>query len=69
MPFSRLSDFNCNYRVLFYLEVNTIGKQAFYTVARAITPGEFRLPPAQAEAMYAPAFRATEALARFKVTR
>jgi uncharacterized protein YfaS (alpha-2-macroglobulin family) len=56
-------------RVLFFVDVNPYGKLAFYTVARAITPGEFRLPPAQAEAMYAPSFRVTEALATFKVTR
>jgi uncharacterized protein YfaS (alpha-2-macroglobulin family) len=56
-------------RVLFFVDVNATGNLVFYTVARAITPGEFRLPPAQAEAMYAPAFRATEELAKFKVTR
>jgi alpha-2-macroglobulin len=56
-------------RVLFFVDVNATGKLAFYTVARAITPGEFRLPPAQAEAMYAPSFRVTEALAKFKVTQ
>ncbi|MFL6247301.1 MAG: alpha-2-macroglobulin family protein [Thermoanaerobaculia bacterium] len=56
-------------RVLFFVDLNAYGKLAFYTVARAITPGEFRLPPAQAEAMYAPSFRATEGIARFKVTR
>jgi uncharacterized protein YfaS (alpha-2-macroglobulin family) len=54
-------------RVLFFVDVT--GKLAFYTVARAITPGEFRLPPAQAEAMYAPAFRATEGMSTFKVLR
>jgi uncharacterized protein YfaS (alpha-2-macroglobulin family) len=56
-------------RVLFFVDVNAYGKLAFYTVARAITPGEFRLPPAQAEAMYAPAFRVTEGLGTFKVMR
>ena len=56
-------------RVLFFVDLPAYGKLSFYTVARAITPGEFRLPPAQAEAMYAPAFRATEALSHFKVTR
>jgi uncharacterized protein YfaS (alpha-2-macroglobulin family) len=55
-------------RVLFFTDLGE-GSQTFYTVARAITPGEFRLPPAQAEAMYAPAYRATEGLAQFKVTR
>lgn len=53
-------------RVLFFVDLGG-EKQAFYTVARAITPGQFRLPPAQAEAMYAPAYRATEALATFGV--
>jgi uncharacterized protein YfaS (alpha-2-macroglobulin family) len=55
-------------RVLFFVDLNA-GKQTFYTVARAITPGAFRLPPAQAEAMYAPTFRVTEGLSRFEVTR
>ncbi|HEV7765853.1 MAG TPA: MG2 domain-containing protein [Thermoanaerobaculia bacterium] len=54
-------------RVLFFVDLN--GTATFYTVARAITPGEFRLPPAQAEAMYAPAFRATEGVGTFKVTQ
>src|SRR5688500_19602226 len=56
-------------RVLFFVDLHSYGKLSFYTVARAITPGEFRLPPAQAEAMYAPAFRATENLSKFRVTR
>jgi uncharacterized protein YfaS (alpha-2-macroglobulin family) len=56
-------------RVLFFVDLPPAGKLAFYTVARAITSGEFRLPPAQAEAMYAPSFRATEGLGRFRVTR
>jgi uncharacterized protein YfaS (alpha-2-macroglobulin family) len=55
-------------RVLFFVDLADT-PLAFYTVARAITPGEFRLPPAQAEAMYAPAFRATEALGKFRITR
>ncbi len=55
-------------RVLFFVDL-AADKLAFYTVARAITPGEFRLPPAQAEAMYAPAFRATEGLGKFRITR
>jgi alpha-2-macroglobulin len=54
-------------RVLFFVDL-TEGV-SFYTVARAITPGEFRLPPAQAEAMYAPRFRATEGMGTFRVTR
>ncbi|HYC60735.1 MAG TPA: MG2 domain-containing protein [Thermoanaerobaculia bacterium] len=54
-------------RVLFFVDLNR--SVTFYTVARAITPGEFRLPPAQAEAMYAPRFRATEGLGTFKVRR
>jgi uncharacterized protein YfaS (alpha-2-macroglobulin family) len=55
-------------RVVFFVDLGH-DKLAFYTVARAITPGEFRLPPAQAEAMYSPAFRATEALGRFRITQ
>jgi uncharacterized protein YfaS (alpha-2-macroglobulin family) len=54
-------------RVLFFVDLGA--GASFYTVARAITPGEFRLPPAQAEAMYAPRFRATEAVGTFRVTR
>jgi len=56
-------------RVLFFVDLAAGSKLAFYTVARAITPGEFRLPPAQAEAMYAPAYRATEALGKFRIRR
>ena len=56
-------------RVLFFVDLHAHGKQVFDTVARAITPGQFRLPPAQAEAMYAPSFRATEGMGTFKVTR
>jgi uncharacterized protein YfaS (alpha-2-macroglobulin family) len=56
-------------RVLFFVDLAAAGKLTFYTVARAITPGQFRLPPAQAEAMYAPSFRATEGMGKFKVTR
>jgi uncharacterized protein YfaS (alpha-2-macroglobulin family) len=56
-------------RVLFFVDLEATGKLTFYTVARAITPGEFRLPPAQAEAMYAPSFRATGEMGRFRVTR
>ena len=54
-------------RVLFFVDLG--GTLTFHTVARAITPGEFRLPPAQAEAMYAPKSRATEGLGTFKVLR
>jgi uncharacterized protein YfaS (alpha-2-macroglobulin family) len=56
-------------RVLFFVDLDSHAPLAFYTVARAITPGTFKLPPAQTEAMYAPAFRATEPLRTFKVVR
>lgn len=56
-------------RVLFFVDLSPGEKPAFYTVARAVTPGEFKLAPAQAEAMYVPTIRATEALGTFKVTR
>jgi alpha-2-macroglobulin len=56
-------------RVLFFVDLDGYATLTFYTVARAITPGTFKLPPSQAEAMYAPVFRATEGLGTFKVTR
>jgi len=56
-------------RVLFFVDLDGYATLTFYTVARAITPGTFKLPPAQAEAMYAPVFRATEGLGTFKVRR
>lgn len=56
-------------RVLFFADLDGRTPLTFYTVARAITPGTFKLPPAQAEAMYAPAFRVTEGLGTFKVVR
>lgn len=55
-------------RVVFFVDLQASTKLTFYTVARAITPGEFQLPPAQAEAMYAPMFRATETAGKFRVT-
>jgi len=54
-------------RVVFFVDLQASTKLTFYTVARAITPGEFKLPPAQVEAMYAPMFRATEIAGTFRV--
>ncbi|MGE0825695.1 MAG: alpha-2-macroglobulin [Candidatus Binatia bacterium] len=46
-------------RVLFFTDLPDNTWQRTYTLLRAVTPGAFRLPPAQAEAMYDPAIRAT----------
>lgn len=46
-------------RILVFANLPPNSWQTFYSVVRAVTPGEFRLPPVQAEAMYDPAIRAT----------
>jgi hypothetical protein len=47
-------------RVLFFVDLpQAFTEYTFYTLVRAVTPGSFKLPPAQAEAMYNPAIRAT----------
>jgi uncharacterized protein YfaS (alpha-2-macroglobulin family) len=46
-------------RILVFTNLPPNSWQTYYSVVRAVTPGEFRLPPVQAEAMYDPALRAT----------
>ena len=45
-------------RVLVFLDLPSQKWQTIYTLVRAVTPGAFRLPPIQVEAMYNPALRA-----------
>jgi uncharacterized protein YfaS (alpha-2-macroglobulin family) len=46
-------------RILLFTDLPADSWQTYYTLVRAVTPGTFRLPPVQAEAMYDPALRAT----------
>jgi hypothetical protein len=45
-------------QVLLFLDLPDQELRTAYVVLRAVTPGTFRLPPVQAEAMYEPAIRA-----------
>jgi uncharacterized protein YfaS (alpha-2-macroglobulin family) len=45
-------------RILVFAHLPPNSWQTFYSVVRAVTPGTFRLPPVQVEAMYNPALRA-----------
>ncbi|HYG63899.1 MAG TPA: alpha-2-macroglobulin family protein, partial [Thermoanaerobaculia bacterium] len=45
-------------RILLFVDLPPNSWQTYYTLARAVAPGSFRLPPVQAEAMYNPALRA-----------
>ena len=46
-------------RILIFTDLPANSWQEFYALVRAVSPGKFRLPPVQAEAMYDPALRAT----------
>lgn len=46
-------------RILLFADLPADSWQTFYTLVRAVAPGQFRLPPVQVEAMYNPALRAT----------
>jgi uncharacterized protein YfaS (alpha-2-macroglobulin family) len=46
-------------RILLFADLPADTWQTFYTLVRAVAPGQFRLPPVQVEAMYNPALRAT----------
>ncbi len=46
-------------RILLFADLPADNWQTFYTLVRAVAPGQFRLPPVQVEAMYNPAIRAT----------
>jgi uncharacterized protein YfaS (alpha-2-macroglobulin family) len=55
-------------RILLFTDLPKSDWQVHYALLRAVTPGVFRLPPAQAEAMYAPEVRASGEAATFTVT-
>jgi len=54
-------------RILLFVELKPNRWQTHYALLRAVTPGDFDLPPAQAEAMYNPALRATGERGRLRV--
>ncbi len=56
-------------RVLIFTELPADQWRTVYSLARAVAPGRFRLPPIHAEAMYNPALRATGARGRLTVLR
>jgi uncharacterized protein YfaS (alpha-2-macroglobulin family) len=45
-------------RILLFVDLPADSWQTFYTLVRAVAPGQFRLPPVEVEAMYNPALRA-----------
>ncbi|HEV8578081.1 MAG TPA: alpha-2-macroglobulin [Thermoanaerobaculia bacterium] len=45
-------------RILLFTDLPADSWQTFYTLVRAVAPGQFRLPPVEVEAMYNPALRA-----------
>ncbi|QAZ66995.1 alpha-2-macroglobulin [Solidesulfovibrio carbinolicus] len=55
-------------RILLFADLKKDAWQTHYALLRAVTPGVFSLPPAQAEAMYAPELRASGEAATFTVT-
>jgi uncharacterized protein YfaS (alpha-2-macroglobulin family) len=55
-------------RTLLFTDLADDKWHAFYALLRAVTPGVFVVPPAQAEAMYAPELRASGNLARLTIT-
>jgi uncharacterized protein YfaS (alpha-2-macroglobulin family) len=55
-------------RVLLFVDLPDTRWHAYYALLRAVTPGVFSLPPAQAEAMYAPELRGSGPMGRFTVT-
>ncbi len=46
-------------RILIFTDLPANTWKTFYALARAVSPGRFRLPPVQVEAMYDPALRGT----------
>jgi hypothetical protein len=46
-------------RILIFTDLPANTWQSYYALARAVSPGRFRMPPVQVEAMYDPALRAT----------
>jgi uncharacterized protein YfaS (alpha-2-macroglobulin family) len=56
-------------RVLVFTSLDGNGWKTGYSVLRAVTPGRFTLPPAQAEVMYIPSLRATGPISSIHVGR
>lgn len=56
-------------RVLVFTSLDGNGWKTGYSVLRAVTPGRFALPPAQAEAMYIPSLRAAGPLQAIVIER
>ncbi len=56
-------------RVLVFADLGDNSWRTAYVLLRAVTPGKFRLPPVQAEAMYDPAIRARGERATMDVRR
>jgi len=54
-------------RILVFTSLPSNSWVSFYTLARAVAPGKFRLPPIHAEAMYNPAFQATAERGKIEV--
>ncbi len=56
-------------RVLIFTDLPANQWQNLYSLARAVSPGSFRLPPIHAEAMYNPALRASGESGRLTVSK
>lgn len=56
-------------RVLFFADIGDGGPHVGYTQLRAVVPGDYALPPAQAEAMYDPSIMARSEPGRMAVAR
>jgi uncharacterized protein YfaS (alpha-2-macroglobulin family) len=56
-------------RVLMFVDLPANRWQTHHALLRAVTPGTFRVPPVQAEAMYDPALRATGPRAMLQIGR
>jgi len=56
-------------RILIFTDLPANAWQTYYTLARAVSPGAFRLPPAHVEAMYNPALQASGPRGTMKTAR
>lgn len=56
-------------RILVFTDMKDESWNVGYSVLRAVLPGQFLLPPAQAEAMYAPELRATGPVNAIRIVR
>jgi hypothetical protein len=54
-------------RILIFTDLPANTWRSYHALARAVSPGRFRLPPVQVEAMYDPALRATGARGEIEV--